>query len=125
MLTDKEIAQQKLKDSRMLDLLRVCKSDIEQPHILEHFFYAPDSATANAMVDEAHQAGYTASDNHYIYEGKDVWSVMIFTPVTPDENGVNSESIFMLSLARKHGANYDGWGTMMTGDHVSLEHLEE
>jgi len=31
----------------------------------------------------------------------------------------------MLSLTRKHNADYDGWGTVMVGDDVSMEELDE
>ena len=41
------------------------------------------------------------------------------------DEALNNESIFMLSLTRKHNADYDGWGTVMVGDDVSMEELDE
>lgn len=125
MLTDEDITLQKEKDSRVLDLLRLCMSDMGREHTLEHFFYAPAFQTAQAMAQEAKESGYKTSNNHYVYKGRDVWSVVVFSPVLPNDEAVNNESIFMLSLARKHGADYDGWGTGMVGDGVSLKELED
>jgi len=125
MLIDEEIEFQKTKDAHVLELLRLCRSDMGQEHEIEHFFYAPDSSAAQAMIKEAQDAGYKASDCHYVREGQTVWLVMIFSPALPTDKAVNSESIFMLSLARKHNANYDGWGTGMVGDDVSMEDLDE
>ena len=120
-LTDEEISLQLTKDSHVLDLLRECGSDLEQPHELEHFFYAPDLQTSQTMAAEAQAAGYKTSENHHIYEGRDVWGLMVFGLSLATDDAVNNESIFMLSLANKHNATYDGWGTGMLGDDVSVE----
>lgn len=123
MLTDQEIALQKLKDSKVLNLLQTCGSDFERSHALEHFFYASDNKAAQLMVEEAKAGGYTASSSYSKYQKRDMWSVVVCGHLLPNEEAVNNESIFMLSLAKKYNATYDGWGTLMMGDDVSLENL--
>lgn len=124
MLKEKDIAAQRAANARVLELMDDCGADMERLHAIEHFMYAPTEETAKTLAAEAKAAGYgEAQICESNYGGKTSWLVFLTREALPKDADIDNESIFLASLCEKHGATYDGWGTGMIGDDLSLDDL--
>jgi regulator of ribonuclease activity B len=125
-LDEKDVALELQCDMRVVELLQICGSDMSETHTLEHFIYTQDRETAEAFLAEAKAAGYETDEPRFSnFQNNGKWLAMTFSPAKPQPDNITHETMFMRSLAAKHGAEYDGWGTLMMGDEVSLDGLED
>jgi len=116
-LTEEEIAQQRAANARVIELMMECGAEPGQAYTIEHFIYAPDAASAQALSDEAAAAGYTAFPiSHNTFQGADDWRVFLTRDAVAQEQAVDEAAIFLLSLCNKYDAVYDGWGAGILGD---------
>lgn len=124
MLKEKNIAGQRAANARVLELMDDCGADMDRLHVIEHFMYAPTEEIARALAAEASAAGYGAAQvSKSPCKDSENWLVFLTRETLPRDADIDSESVFLLSLCNKHGADYDGWGTGMLGDDVSLDGL--
>ncbi|MEZ0261717.1 MAG: ribonuclease E inhibitor RraB [Alphaproteobacteria bacterium] len=116
-LTEEEIAQQRAANARVIELMMECGAEPGKTYNIEHFIYAPDAASAQALSDEAAAAGYTAFPiSHNTFQGADNWRVFLTRDAVAQEQAVDDSAIFLLSLCNKYNAIYDGWGAGIPPD---------
>lgn len=88
-------------------------SDPDATYTLEHHFASQDFDKLEKAAVSAYKLGYEASDAEEFEtdDGLIILSFDVFTDVALDVEKINEITKQMSDLAKKHGVDYDGWGT--------------
>jgi regulator of RNase E activity RraB len=115
MPTQQQVQREMQSDLATKNALRDRGDDETKPHIVEHHFFAGNQAALAGVAKIGRMLGFEASG---IEQGKDdsgaaYWYFDLLSETPTYLNNLARESLLMLTLAEAHGADYDGWGTLV------------
>lgn len=89
-------------------------SDLQKPHMIEHFFYTKRRSDAEAIARWAVARGYTVGDIHEQGDDQETrFSLVICAAACPGSEEFDQQTIEMEQLAIEYESTYDGWGTLV------------
>jgi regulator of RNase E activity RraB len=115
MPTRERFQQQMQFDMATKQALRERGDDEAKPHVIEHHFVAENQAALAAVAKIGRMLGFDAGK---ITQGKhesgaSYWYFDLLSEAPTFLNSLARESLLMVALAEAHGAEYDGWGTLI------------
>ena len=115
MPTQERILQQLQFDQATKSALLEHGDDETKVHVVEHHFFAADRAALAAVAKVGRKLGFGASElmERQDEEGNSCWYFDILSKTTTYLNSLSRQSLLMAALAEAHGADYDGWGTLI------------
>jgi regulator of ribonuclease activity B len=93
-------------------------SDPDAEYTIEHHFYDQDFAKLEKLAVELFKLGYEVTDAEEV-EFEDGDSAWVFDAIREQSlvtETIVADAIKLEALAKKHGVEYDGWGTYFEGD---------
>ena len=110
-VTALELDTQRRADMDTIQALRAAGSDLSKPHTLEHHFICPTRDRAAPILKWGSANGFQPSDVlDGVHEGEAYVFFDLIKLTVPDIERVFPVTSEMLRLAKKHSAEYDGWG---------------
>lgn len=99
-------------DREVIAALANAKSNLNKPYEIEFHFVGYSKSKLSALSEEGKSLGYRVSKIDTLVDEKvrRYWFFDLIQGIVPTEKNVVSDSAIMAALARKHGAQYDGWG---------------
>ena len=99
-------------DREVIAALANAKSNLTKPHELEFHFIGYSESKLSALAEEGKTLGYRVSkiDTLVDKDGRRYWFFDLIQGIVPTEKNIVSHTAIMAALARKYGAEYDGWG---------------
>src|SRR5215211_3812641 len=99
----------KYRDLILVNEIAKRAKDLSQPrHVLFHL-YAPSQDIGDAMAGEARLRGYQTEVREPLQKYPGSWAVVCETQAVLSAGFVRDSVDFFEALARRHGAEYDGW----------------
>jgi hypothetical protein len=99
----------KYKDLSVLDQLVKAGADLSESRHVVYYSYAPSEEVGHAMRREAESNGYTATVREPLPDFPGQWAVICETHAVTSRDFVREADEFFEGLAKRHGAEYDGW----------------
>ena len=84
-------------------------ADLSESRHVIFYSYAPSEEVAQEMRDEAEADRFTAEVREPLPDFPGQWSVVCETHAVTSPDFVREADDFFEALARRHGAEYDGW----------------
>jgi regulator of RNase E activity RraB len=113
MMQDEDIEQWHQFNQETIDALIVDGSDQSKPHVIEYHFAGKDFEALEKAAVDAFKAGFEVGDADEIY--LDDGGVLFCFDATASRHlelhKINADTALLLTIAKKHKVNYDGWGT--------------
>ena len=98
-------------------------SDPDALYTVEHHFYDNDFNKLEKLAVELFKLGYEVTDAEEV-EFEDGGSAWVFDAIREQSLEIApivADAIKLEQLAKKHGVEYDGWGTYFEGDEDEFE----
>ena len=98
-------------------------SDPDALYTVEHHFYDNDFNKLEKLAVELFKLGYEVTDAEEV-EFEDGGSAWVFDAIREQSLEIApivADAIKLEELAKKHGVEYDGWGTYFEGDEDEFE----
>jgi hypothetical protein len=99
----------KFKDLAVLGQLIDAGADLSASRHLVYYSYAPGRDIAQAMRIEAESNGFTAEVREPLPDFPGQWAVVCEKHAVASPDFVRGADDFFEDLAKRHGAEYDGW----------------
>lgn len=109
----REMAAARIRGDRdVIAALADSKSNLAKPHEIEFHFIGYDESKLAALAQEGKSLGYRVSSIDTLVDegGAKYWYFDLIQAVVPAEENIIAQTAIMVALARKFGAEYDGWG---------------
>jgi regulator of RNase E activity RraB len=99
-------------DRAVITALADAKSNLSKPHEIEFHFVGYSESKLSALAEEGKSLSYRVSKIDSLVDkgGRPYWFFDLIRDIVPTEKNIVSHTAIMAALARKHGAEYDGWG---------------
>jgi len=99
------------QDREIVEQLVRAGADLAQLRMVDFYCYAPSSEVAQLMQDEARANGFTLAAEEPVPDFPDHWPMTCTVPAAITPAFIRESTSYFETLARTHGAEYDGWGT--------------
>ena len=98
-------------------------SDPDAEYTIEHHFYDKDFAKLENLAVALFKLGYEVTDAEEVEfeDGSSAWVFDAIREQSLDTDSIVADAIKLEDLAKKHGVEYDGWGTYFEGDEDDIE----
>lgn len=102
-------------------------SDPDAEYTIEHHFYDKDFAKLEKLAVELFKLGFEVTDAEEVEfeEGDSAWIFDAIREQSLVTETILADAIKLEALAKKHGVEYDGWGTYFEGDQVDYEDYDD
>ena len=97
------------EDVAVLERLLDAGADLSEPRHVLFYSYAPGPDVAEAMAQEASGRGFSYEIREPLPEFPRQWSVISEQHAVVSPDFIREMADFFDDLARRHGAEYDGW----------------
>ena len=102
------VARHRARNEKLAEKIRQLGGDLQDPRAIDFFFYAPDNDEAAALAGDLVALGFV---NVRTGERRSVWAVTAERRASVNEIIETEFVTRLVSLAAKHRAEFDGWGT--------------
>jgi hypothetical protein len=98
-------------------------SDPDAQYTVEHHFYDKDFNKLEKLAVELFKLGYEVTDAEEVEfeDGGNAWVFDAIREQSLEIAPIVADAIKLEALAKKHGVEYDGWGTYFEGDEDDFE----
>jgi regulator of RNase E activity RraB len=89
-------------------------ADLGKVHNVEHFFIARTRDALTPLAPELTSRGFApqAPSEAKDQRGFPIWTLTATKPTVPSEANILADSLQLVTLARRLGVVYDGWGAI-------------
>src|SRR4029078_8062005 len=108
---DRTRAGHAARNKALLERLTELGVRLEEPRLIDWFFWARDQLTAHAVAEGLTNKGMTQVVTSPPREGHALWSAQGQMRMSPTLAGSEGMTDALLALTQPLGAEYDGWGT--------------
>ena len=111
----KSITAHNARNIELLKLIREKGVAIDEPHSVDHHFYASGQKDAALLAKELYKRGYLVLvlSPPSTEDGQGHWNIGVGIQRAPAEAASHRITEELVRLAAKFDADYDGWGTLI------------
>ncbi|CAM3743117.1 ribonuclease E inhibitor RraB [Rheinheimera salexigens] len=102
-------------------------SDPDAEYTIEHHFYDQDFTKLEKLAVALFKLGYEVTDAEEV-EFEDGDSAWVFDAIREQSlvtETIVADALKLEALAKKHGVEYDGWGTYFEGDEADFDDADD
>ena len=110
---DNNIEHQLTMTPITLETLKNAGSNLSKPHRIEHHFYCHSEQTCEELSIAGRDLGYETANQStwHTDDGQTYQYLDLIKPTIPTRLNLDNDVNILVSLAMRHQAVYDGWGT--------------
>ena len=98
-------------DDRVLHQLREMGDSLQVPRNVDHWLYFPDQESREQFVQRVEQHGFQVKTQRDDAEHVLPFELVVHHTIPMEAATVHQATLRLLTLAEKHGGQYDGWET--------------